>query len=511
MALSATGSDTEALLGWAMIVIPIASVPLIKWIVLRAVSKLMFQQSDEAGTDLLASEKPVEDKVDHRPTFKEFTASSEMTDAVSIREAYAKRALSSFRKHFLYGCAACAAYVLFPWLLSLVFAGSSDALMLVAIVAVFYFLVVLLTRYWLYRKQFRALDFKLGARIEHPSTSISRAYLAPKNEAVMVGIFIFLMIIVGLLTFMEANASAEETDFYAPAVGVGIFMAMAFHLWLIFTEWSKAQVETNLTLTHLRVFGLDNTAGFTFGGILRFWHHYGSYFTVVDPSFMRHQFRFWSLRSLFTIIGVLLGWLIGSVALTLLLGVQEGQSDASFEVTAVPMLIVTLILFALANYRRIVKSFARSEEDIDSRMNKLLKKPRNLGLEFKSMPLACFDNTWRLAVLKFVAASNVVLMDLRGFSKERKGCEYEVDFLFDNIEIDRIVFLLDGESDREAVEQLILERWEYLSVGSPNFHEADHVAQIYASEQQEKSDMQALIDVLIQVADKSDKSATKAV
>lgn len=73
------------------------------------------------------------------------------------------------------------------------------------------------------------------------------------------------------------------------------------------------------------------------------------------------------------------------------------------------------------------------------------------------MPTMCHDNTWKLTVTEYARRSNVILMDLRGFSEERMGCKYEVDFLFDHVPISKLVFLvnLDGFT---LAEKLINER-----------------------------------------------------
>ena len=70
-------------------------------------------------------------------------------------------------------------------------------------------------------------------------------------------------------------------------------------------------------------------------------------------------------------------------------------------------------------------------------------------------------------------------MDLRGFSEKRKGCEYEIDFLFDTFPINRILFLVDNDTDRNFISQTILDRWDYLRVNSPNLSITEPVAKIF--------------------------------
>jgi len=75
----------------------------------------------------------------------------------------------------------------------------------------------------------------------------------------------------------------------------------------------------------------------------------------------------------------------------------------------------------------------------------------------------CYDNTWKLAVTTFTQLVNAVLIDLRGFPEERKGCAYEVDFLFYTVAVENVVFLIQPDTV-DSVTRLIEERWEYLKM-----------------------------------------------
>src|SRR5262249_30695546 len=130
-------------------------------------------------------------------------------------------------------------------------------------------------------------------------------------------------------------------------------------------------------------------------------------------------------------------------------------------------------------------------------LRKLLRRPRRRDLSFRPLHVYCFDNTWKLAVAEFVESADVVLMDLRGYSGQRKGCEYEVDFLLDSKPINRIVFLVDhGSGDLNALHELVRERWEHLKVNSPNLSVSDPLVTIYATSDQRADDVKGLLDVL---------------
>ena len=88
------------------------------------------------------------------------------------------------------------------------------------------------------------------------------------------------------------------------------------------------------------------------------------------------------------------------------------------------------------------------------------------------------------------------MMDLRGFSDENKGCEYEVDFLFDNVTLSRIVFVANDKSV-DAVKKLIKERWEKLLNSSPNLNNKSPKALLYIASSENEKEIQGIIDILL--------------
>ena len=64
----------------------------------------------------------------------------------------------------------------------------------------------------------------------------------------------------------------------------------------------------------------------------------------------------------------------------------------------------------------------------------------------------CFDSTWQTALHTLVARSDVVLMDLRGFSAENKGCRHELGVLAKASHLRRVVVLHDKETARAVAE-----------------------------------------------------------
>lgn len=67
----------------------------------------------------------------------------------------------------------------------------------------------------------------------------------------------------------------------------------------------------------------------------------------------------------------------------------------------------------------------------------------------------CFDNTWKAVLLSLIAGCNRVLMDLRGYNEQRAGCSHELAVLANTPNLNRLVVLYDGATQREVAEKLL--------------------------------------------------------
>ena len=166
------------------------------------------------------------------------------------------------------------------------------------------------------------------------------------------------------------------------------------------------------------------------------------------------------------------------------------------------MVLLLAFTYVVLNIRLIDRNFVRSQADLEGRLLRLERWPRKWDLTFKSLPTMCYDNTWKVAVSEFIKTSEVILMDLRGYSDERKGCEYEVGLLLDTVPLQRIAFLVDAPG-LPLVRKLILKRWERLLTTSPNLNQVPTQALIYVSSKQNKKDIQGIMDILMEAAIRS--------
>ncbi|MBL8414018.1 MAG: hypothetical protein JNM42_06250 [Propionivibrio sp.] len=67
----------------------------------------------------------------------------------------------------------------------------------------------------------------------------------------------------------------------------------------------------------------------------------------------------------------------------------------------------------------------------------------------------CFDSTWQTALRALVARADLVLMDLRGFRAENKGCRHELGVLAGAAHLRRVIVLHDRETARDVAESEI--------------------------------------------------------
>ncbi len=93
---------------------------------------------------------------------------------------------------------------------------------------------------------------------------------------------------------------------------------------------------------------------------------------------------------------------------------------------------------------------------------------RDRQLRYKARSLQCNDKTWQMALDRLHEKSDVVVMDLCGFSQENRGCVYEIGLLFDRTSFDQVMFLIDERTDLASLEDALQEIWARPSATSPN-------------------------------------------
>jgi hypothetical protein len=63
----------------------------------------------------------------------------------------------------------------------------------------------------------------------------------------------------------------------------------------------------------------------------------------------------------------------------------------------------------------------------------------------------CRDDTWQATVVALIVRADAIVMDLRGFTAERHGAEFELEQLAARASADRVVLIVDASTDRAGI------------------------------------------------------------
>ena len=116
---------------------------------------------------------------------------------------------------------------------------------------------------------------------------------------------------------------------------------------------------------------------------------------------------------------------------------------------------------------RLARNFIHGPADLERRMGELDLAPDPDG-RFRVNEFFCDASSWQQAVARLMAASDLVVMDLRGFSHQNRGCLFELQALIDSVPIDRLILLIGGRSDFDPLRQTLRALWQQMRASSPN-------------------------------------------
>jgi hypothetical protein len=103
---------------------------------------------------------------------------------------------------------------------------------------------------------------------------------------------------------------------------------------------------------------------------------------------------------------------------------------------------------------RLRSRFIAGPGDIDRRLAEL-DTARDPDGRFRVNEFYCRDDTWQHTLGALLARRDLILMDLRGFCRERAGVRYELERLRDTGQLADTVLVLDATTDRKLLEQTL--------------------------------------------------------
>ncbi len=105
--------------------------------------------------------------------------------------------------------------------------------------------------------------------------------------------------------------------------------------------------------------------------------------------------------------------------------------------------------------------------DLERRFAEVDNRPDPDG-RYRVNEFFCGNDAWRPAVTRLMAESDLVAMDLRGFSAGNQGCLFELQSLIDTVPVARVVLLTDKSTDTPFLRQTLAECWQRMDAASPN-------------------------------------------
>ena len=117
--------------------------------------------------------------------------------------------------------------------------------------------------------------------------------------------------------------------------------------------------------------------------------------------------------------------------------------------------------------RRLASRFVGNDQAIERALDELDLNPDHDG-RFRITDFFCRDECWRVVLGRLATTSDVVLMDLRGFTAASSGCAYELGELLNVVPLERIVFVVDRSTDEKALSRILRNAWQRMRVTSPN-------------------------------------------
>lgn len=100
---------------------------------------------------------------------------------------------------------------------------------------------------------------------------------------------------------------------------------------------------------------------------------------------------------------------------------------------------------------RVDELFVTSRDSLDARLASLDLRPDPDG-RFRINEFCCRDSSWQATVVELMCRADVVIMDVRGITAARRGCEFELQQLAQRLPPQRLVLVADAQTDKSILQ-----------------------------------------------------------
>ena len=116
---------------------------------------------------------------------------------------------------------------------------------------------------------------------------------------------------------------------------------------------------------------------------------------------------------------------------------------------------------------RLGGAYIDSGRDLDDRLARLDARPDPDG-RYRVNEFFCRSDTWQETVTRLMATSDLLVMDLRAFTSDRRGAIFELGTLLDEMPLSRVALLVDRTTDEPLLRRTLAELWKSVAPQSPN-------------------------------------------
>jgi len=270
----------------------------------------------------------------------------------------------------------------------------------------------------------------------------------------------------------------------------GLFIIFIAGLIIIYIKHVHTLKKISEPLVVLRVFGSKSNTQFLFNQVVSLWNYLGATFTIMDPVYARSEFTLFNSPKNFKLKLMLIGSFIPGALLVEFYSFGNVWYNLTFII--ISQLVIFMILLVLLTGSFFIKDIKTLLKKINKDSN-FLKTWNGIG---KQINLYCFDNIWKKALREMLGKANFVLMDLRGFSSERRGCSFEISHLVNNFDLDKVLFLINQKTDKNLVLETLRLETDKIKSSSPNADKEKLNITIYSCEKQNRKDTQKILQIL---------------
>jgi hypothetical protein len=144
---------------------------------------------------------------------------------------------------------------------------------------------------------------------------------------------------------------------------------------------------------------------------------------------------------------------------------------------------------------KLARRFIDSAQTLDLRVSEMDVQPDRDG-QFRVNDFFCYEDTWRMVLSRLIGKSDVVLMDLRGFSSQNAGCVFEITELINVVSLGRVLFIIDETTDEPFLRQIMQQSWDHMRPTSPNRLSTSGALHLFHLKGLSDRDLQQLFHVL---------------